>query len=82
MLTIQLVRHRGRLVGRTLSDRWNLWTLGYNYIQDERNQATIKCLRRAWPEFIFTVVGVTSIVTTPSPAECEALGRPNRYQVA
>ncbi len=82
MLRIELVRYRGRLVGRTVSDRWNLWMLGYNYIRDERNQATIKCLRRAFPEFTFTVPRDTSIQTHPTPAECDALGRPNCYQVA
>lgn len=52
---IELVRENGRLVGRTESDRWNLMTLGYEFV-DSRNQADIKKARREWGnEFTFSV---------------------------
>lgn len=82
MLKIELVRINGRLVGRTVSDRWNLWTLGLNYIPYERNQKVVKRLRRALTEFAFVMIRGGQLETEPTPAECEALGRVSRSAVA
>ena len=46
-MTISLVREGNRLIGRTLSDRWNLMQLGITSIAYDRNQTGVKCLRRA-----------------------------------
>lgn len=45
-IIIELVRHNGRLVGRTASDRWNLSVYGVGTLADTRNQAEVKSLRR------------------------------------
>lgn len=82
MITIQLAytRINGELmlVGRTVSDRWNMETLiGMNSpIPYERNHATLKRIRRRFKRFGFTfTVCHTSVKpeTELSPAENEAL---------
>jgi hypothetical protein len=46
MIVIQLVKVQGYLVGRTVSDRWNLESIGMAPMRDDRNQTAVKRLRR------------------------------------
>jgi len=46
MIRIELVRVGNRLIGRTVSDRWNLATLGCKSLAYDRNQTGVKRLRR------------------------------------
>jgi hypothetical protein len=45
-ITIELVRVGDRLVGRTVSDRFNLISLGVGVIEHDRNQRAVKSIRR------------------------------------
>lgn len=75
MLRIELVNVAGMLVGRTVSDRWNLDTLGAAALYESRNQADVKRLRRiAQPlGILITVVRSAECRIDPTPAESEAL---------
>lgn len=59
MITIELVRVGNQLIGRTVSDRWNMSVLtGTAYgtqIPHDRNSTEVKKLRRANPDCKFKV---------------------------
>jgi hypothetical protein len=72
MIRIELVK----LVGRTVSDRWNLATLGLATLANDRNQTAIKRARRANPEFTFVVVRSATLATLPTLTEQAAFTLP------
>ncbi len=79
-ITIELVSVGGKLVGRTLSCRWNLAMLGlHDLVDDGRSGASLKRARRAIAkEFgadAFTLSKSRSkAIALPSPIEVHALG--------
>ncbi len=80
-ITIELVSVGGKLVGLTLSCRWNLAMLGLtDLVDDGRNGASLKRARRAIAKefgadaFTLTKSRARS-VSLPSPREVEALGQ-------
>lgn len=78
MLTITLVRVGGYLIGRTVSDRWNMETIGCGPIKADRNQSVIKRLRREYTGiFAFVVVRNAQPDSYPTQAEHDALGPAN-----
>ncbi len=76
MIRIELVRVGYRLVGRTVSDRWNLMTLGIGPIPAEWNQAAVKRLRRALggEGFSLGVVRGEAVRWAATHTELDALG--------
>lgn len=76
MIRITLVRVGNQLIGKTVSDRWNLITLGITgELTADRNQPTLKRLRRKWgADFTFTVARSETIVWDASDMESTALG--------
>ncbi len=78
MITITLVRilvdGQSRLVGRTVSDRWNLLNLDHALIEDCRNQCPLKRLRRSHKDTFKFVVVKGEAIAQPSPAERTMLG--------
>jgi len=74
MLEIELVRVGNRLIGRTVSDRWNLATLGCDFIAYDRNQTGVKRLRRLATRLglALSVVRDGNAIWVPSPAESAA----------
>ena len=74
-MTIELVRVGGRLIGRTVSDRWNLAVYGLDALRDDRNQSGVKRLRRLAARDGITVKVVKApVVVFASGAEMEAFG--------
>ena len=78
MIQITLVRVGDVLVGRTVSDRFNLQQFGVTSVTCDRNHAAVKRLRRALAREGFTLrvlpakTGVVKWAATP--IEREALG--------
>jgi hypothetical protein len=74
MLHIELVRVGNRLVGRTVSDRFNLLSLGIGVIGYDRNHRAAKTLRRKLQNegFSLSVVRGGKPQWAASPAESEA----------
>lgn len=79
MICIELVRVGDVLVGRTVSDRWNLFQLiCVASIADDRNGTALKRLRRAsGADFTLTKVRGKEPVWKATPAELQALGTVN-----
>lgn len=74
-LVITLVHHDGKLIGQSLSDRFNLLAFDVTNLPIEKNQASIKRLRRlAGPDFVIRVVRKASVCWEATPAEALALG--------
>lgn len=76
MIHINLVRVGDMLIGRTVSDRWNLIQLGIDQsFAADRNHATLKSARRLWGnDFMFSVVRNDSVHWEASENEKNALG--------
>ena len=74
MIRIELVRVGDRLVGRTVSCRWNLRRLGIASVAYDRNQADVKRLRRALARLglSLSVVRGGEPRWLPSPTEASA----------
>ncbi len=70
-MRIQLVRVGDRLIGKNLSDRWNLMQLGIGPIAYDRNQTALKRLRRALGRegFNLSVMRGSKPQWTASPSE-------------
>ncbi len=78
-IVIELVSDgRGRLVGRTASDRFNLSVLGLVGMVDDRNGSAIKRARRMLSREYGTAFTLTKVrtgaIALPSPREIESLG--------
>lgn len=78
-IKIEVVKVNGKLVGRTFSDRWNLETLGLTEIPVERNQSTIKRLRRQNVDLTFSTVK-GDMVAELSETETEAMRPVNIFK--
>lgn len=72
-IRIELVKIRGRYIGRSTQDRWNLQSLDLIGMEADRNQTAIKRARRSFPEFVFVVVRSTCTLSTWSRANAAAL---------
>jgi hypothetical protein len=81
MITIKLVRIGDKLVGKTVSDRWNLMQLGLSSIPYDRNQGPLKKLRRAFGMFAFKM-DRGELVKERSHAETLAFTRPTVKPIA
>lgn len=80
MLKINCVLINGKLVGKTVSDRWNLASIGYNNghdpIQDKPiSQAAARRLANALDCQIVLHKANQSITPKPNRIERESLGR-------
>jgi hypothetical protein len=78
-IAIEVVAVGGKLIGRTASDRFNLWSLGLtDLVDDGRNGASLKRTRRAIAKEFGSAFTLTksraSAIALPSPIEVEALG--------
>ncbi len=78
-ITIELVAVGGKLVGRTASDRFNLWSLGLtDLVDDGRSQACLKRVRRAiekvYGDDFKLVKSRARAISLPTSAEVDALG--------
>lgn len=74
-ITIELVRVGDKLVGRTVSDRWNLAAFGVGTIPADRNQSGVKRLRRlAGVGFKVRVMRGESPTWAATEGEAAALG--------
>lgn len=73
-MSVTLVRVGNFYVGKTVSDRWNLASLNIKSIPVERNQSTLKRLRRLNPDFAFSVARQAGIQLQPTPSEVAAFG--------
>jgi hypothetical protein len=78
-ITIELVSVGGKLVGRTGSDRFNLWSLGLtDLVDDGRSQACLKRVRRAiekvYGDDFKLVKSRARAISLPTPVEVAALG--------
>ncbi len=73
-MTIQLVRVGDRLIGKSLSDRWNLMQLGVSSVAHDRNHGGAKRLRRLASKLglAVNVVRDAKPVWKATPAEVEA----------
>lgn len=71
-ITITLVRVNGRLIGKTVSDRWNLRTLGFTYVEDRPNQAELRKLRRKYGVDFRFAMGKKSDSVSLLPTDTEA----------
>ncbi len=76
MIGITLVRVGDKLIGKTVSDRWNMEMLGMgDSIPATRNQTTVKRLRRQWADaFTFTVARKMTVELFANDDEVLALG--------
>jgi hypothetical protein len=81
MITIKLVRIGDRLVGQTVSDRWNLMQLGLASIPYDRKQGPLNKLRRAFKEFTFKS-DRGQLIKERSQAETLAFTRPTVKPIA
>jgi hypothetical protein len=78
-IAIEVVAVGGKLVGRTASDRFNLWSLGLtDLVDDGRNGASLKRARRTiekvYGDDFKLVKSRSRAIALPSPAEVDALG--------
>jgi hypothetical protein len=78
-IAIEVVAVGGKLVGRTASDRFNLWSLGLtDLVDDGRNGATLKRARRELSRAFGTAFTLSKSrarsLSLPTPREVEALG--------
>jgi hypothetical protein len=78
-IAIEVVSVGGKLIGRTASDRFNLWALGLtDLVDDGRNGASLKKARRVLSREFGTAFTLSKSrsrsVALPSPIEVEALG--------
>jgi hypothetical protein len=77
-MTIELVAIGGKLVGRTASDRFNLWQLGLTDLVDGRNGAALKRARRllakSFGDDFKLVKSRARSISLPTPMEVDALG--------
>jgi hypothetical protein len=77
MLKINVVLVNGRLIGRTVSDRWNLETIGYG-MGDDRNRFSQASARRLASNLGCSIVvhrADQTIASRASKSELAALGR-------
>jgi len=75
MLKINCVLVNGKLVGKTVSDRWNLHEIGYRHTEPKHSQASARRMAQALDCQIVVHKANQTITAKPSKLERESLGR-------